>query len=72
LDKPAGGGPRVERKMFDFKGPGVAMGMHNRNDQIKGFARSCFNYAYQRGWTLYLSTNEALERSASMRWKAAR
>ena len=50
MDKPAGGGPPVERKVFDFKCPGVAMGMHNRDDQIKGFAHSCFNFAYQRGW----------------------
>ncbi len=31
MDKPAGGGPPVERKVFDFKCPGVAMGMHNRD-----------------------------------------
>jgi hypothetical protein len=37
LDKPAGDGPPVERKVFDFKGPGVAMGMHNRDESLKGF-----------------------------------
>jgi len=40
LDKPAGGGPPVERKVFDFKRPGVAMGMHNLDDSIRGFAQS--------------------------------
>jgi isocitrate dehydrogenase len=46
--------------VFDFKGPGVAMGMHNRKDQIKGFARSCFNFAYQRGWPVDLSTKNTI------------
>jgi hypothetical protein len=30
--------------VFDFKGLGVALGMRNRDDQIKGFAQSCFNF----------------------------
>src|SRR6266536_745322 len=34
--KPAGGGAPIERKVFDFKGGGVAMGMHNLDDSIKG------------------------------------
>ena len=69
MDKPAGGGPRVERKVFDFKGPGVAMGMHNRNDQIKGFARSCFNFAYQRGWPVYLPTKNTILKAYDGRFK---
>ena len=58
--KPAGGGAPIERKVFDFKGPGVAMGMHNRDDQIRGFAQSCFNFALQRGWPLYFSTKDTI------------
>ena len=69
MDKPAGGGPRVERKVFDFKGPGVAMGMHNRDDQIKGFAHSCFNFAYQRGWSVYLSTKNTILKAYDGRFK---
>jgi isocitrate dehydrogenase len=69
LDKPAGGGPRVERKGFDFKGPVVAMGMHNRNDQIKGFAHSCFNFAYQRGRPVYLSAKNTILKAFDGRFK---
>ena len=69
MDKPVGGGPRVERKVFDFKGPGVAMGMHNRNDQINGFARSCFNFAYQRGWPVYLPTKNTILKAYDGRFK---
>ena len=69
MDKPAGGGAPVERKAFDFKGPGAAMGMHNRDDQIKGFAQSCFNFAYQRGWPLYLSTKNTILKAYDGRFK---
>ena len=69
MDKPAGGGAPVERKVFDFKGPGAAMGMHNRDDQIKGFAQSCFNFAYQRGWPLYLSTKNTILKAYDGRFK---
>src|SRR5438876_5828308 len=41
---PAGGGKPIEHKVFDFPGGGVALGMYNLDDQIVGFARSCFNY----------------------------
>jgi isocitrate dehydrogenase len=46
--------------VFAFKGLGVALGMRNRDDQIKAFAQSCFNFAYQRGWPLYLSTKNTI------------
>jgi hypothetical protein len=42
LDKPAGG-PPVERKVFDFKGPGVAIGMHNRDE----FKKRNLTYEHQ-------------------------
>ena len=58
--KPAGGGEPIVRKVFDFKGPGVAMGMHNLDDSITGFAHSCFNFALQRGWPLYLSSKDTI------------
>jgi isocitrate dehydrogenase len=69
LDKPAGGGLPVERKVFDFKCPGVAMGMHNRDDQIKGFAHSCFNFAYQRGRPVYLSAKNTILKAFDGRFK---
>jgi isocitrate dehydrogenase len=69
LDKPAGGGPPVERKVFDFKGPGVAMGMYNLDESIKGFARSSFNYGLNRGWPLYLSTKNTILKACDGRFK---
>ena len=56
---PEGGKP-VEMEVFDFKGPGVAMGMHNTNRSIEGFARASFNYGLARNFPVYLSTKNTI------------
>src|SRR5436305_1734523 len=57
---PKGGGAPIEHKVFDFPGGGVALGMYNLDEQIIGFARSCFNYGLDRGWPVYLSTKNTI------------
>lgn len=37
-------------EIFDFDGPGVAMGMYNTEHAIRGFALSCFEYALEKQW----------------------
>jgi isocitrate dehydrogenase len=54
------GGTEQRLDVFDFKGPGVAMGMHNTTASIGGFARASFNYALSRGYPLYLSTKNTI------------
>ncbi|MDB5383829.1 MAG: icd, partial [Rhodospirillales bacterium] len=49
-----GSGP-VDIGSFDFKGAGVAMGMHNLNASIEGFARASLNYGLARGYSVYFS-----------------
>ncbi len=44
-------------KIYDFEGPGVAMAMYNTEESIKGFAKSCFSFALDKGWDLYLRYN---------------
>jgi isocitrate dehydrogenase len=66
---PADGGAPVSRQVFDFKGGGVALGMYNLDDSIRGFAQSCFNYALQRGWPLYLSTKNTILKAYDGRFK---
>jgi isocitrate dehydrogenase len=66
---PADGGTPVSRQVFDFKGGGVALGMYNLDESIKGFARSCFNYALQRRWPLYLSTKNTILKAYDGRFK---
>ena len=66
---PKDGGKPVEYKVFDFPGGGVAMGMYNLDDQIIGFARSCFNYGLNRGWPVYLSTKNTILKKYDGRFK---
>jgi isocitrate dehydrogenase len=56
---PEGGKP-IEMDVFDFKGPGVAMGMHNTDKSITGFARASFNYGLARNYPVYLSTKNTI------------
>lgn len=58
--EPKDGGEKQEFEVFDFKGPGVAMGMYNIDESIIGFARACFNYGLQRNYPVYLSTKNTI------------
>ncbi|GAC1395793.1 MAG: NADP-dependent isocitrate dehydrogenase [Vulcanimicrobiaceae bacterium] len=57
---PADGGPPLEREVFVFDKPGVALSMYNVDESITGFARACFNYGLQRKWPVYLSTKNTI------------
>jgi isocitrate dehydrogenase len=59
----------IEKEVFDFPGSGIAMSMYNLDDSIRGFAESCFNYALQRGWPLYLSTKNTILKIYDGRFK---
>ncbi|MGE0872773.1 MAG: NADP-dependent isocitrate dehydrogenase [Kofleriaceae bacterium] len=66
---PKDGGKPIEHKVFDFTGGGVALGMYNLDEQIMGFARSCFNYGLNRGWPVYLSTKNTILKKYDGRFK---
>jgi isocitrate dehydrogenase len=67
--EPAGGGPVIEREVFQAPGPGVALAMYNLDDSIRGFARACFNYALTLGWPVYLSTKNTILKTYDGRFK---
>ena len=67
--QPAGGGKAVTREIFDFPGGGVALGMYNLDESIRGFARACFNYALGLGWPMYLSTKNTILKAYDGRFK---
>ena len=62
-------GEVIEREVYDFPGGGVAVAMYNLDDSIRGFARSCFNYALDLGWPLYLSTKNTILKAYDGRFK---
>ena len=67
--EPEDGGDAIEREVFDAPSSGVAMGMYNLDESIKGFARACLNYALGLKWPLYLSTKNTILKAYDGRFK---
>ena len=67
--EPADGGPARDFEIFDFPGGGVALGMYNLDESIRGFARACMNYALDLGWPLYMSTKNTILKAYDGRFK---
>lgn len=67
--QPADGGAPEVYEIFDFTGPGIAMGMYNLDESIRGFARACFNYGLQRGYPVYMSTKNTILKTYDGRFK---
>jgi len=66
---PADGGEPIEHTVHEFPGSGVALGMYNHDDSIRGFARSCFSYGLERGVPVYLSTKNTILKRYDGRFK---
>ncbi|XP_039242393.1 isocitrate dehydrogenase [NADP], mitochondrial isoform X1 [Pipra filicauda] len=66
---PKDGSGAKEWEVFNFPGGGVGMGMYNTDESISGFAHSCFQYAIQKKWPLYLSTKNTILKAYDGRFK---
>uniref|UniRef100_A0A8C5JQ41 isocitrate dehydrogenase (NADP(+)) n=2 Tax=Passerellidae TaxID=1729112 RepID=A0A8C5JQ41_JUNHY len=66
---PKDGSGTKEWEVFNFPGGGVGMGMYNTDESISGFAHSCFQYAIQKKWPLYLSTKNTILKAYDGRFK---
>lgn len=62
-------GKVIEHEVFKFTGAGVALGMYNLEESIRGFAHSCFNVALNKKWPLYLSTKNTILKKYDGRFK---
>lgn len=62
-------GTVLEYDVFNFPSGGVAMGMYNLDESIRGFARSCMNIGLQKGWPVYLSTKNTILKKYDGRFK---
>ena len=67
--QPEDGGEPITREIFDFPEAGVAMGMYNLDESIRGFARACMNYGLELGWPVYLSTKNTILKAYDGRFK---
>lgn len=61
---------KVERyELYNYKTPGIAMGMYNTDDSIAAFAHSSFQMALLKKWPLYLSTKNTILKKYDGRFK---
>ena len=66
---PDDGGEEQSYEVYQFEDDGIALAMYNTDESIRGFARSCFNVALDRGWPLYLSTKNTILKKYDGRFK---
>ena len=62
-------GNETRQLIHEFKGDGIIQGLHNRDDSIAGFARSCFNYALDRKQDLWFAAKDTISKQYDHRFK---
>jgi isocitrate dehydrogenase len=62
-------GQKIEHEVYDFPGPGVAMGMYNIDSSIREFAQASFAMGLARGYPVYLSTKNTILKAYDGRFK---
>ena len=55
-------GSESRELVHDFTCPGIVQGMHNINQSIESFARSCFNYALDTKQDLWFATKDTISK----------
>ena len=62
-------GQVIDREVYQFKAPGVAMAMYNLDDSIRDFARASMHYGLDLKWPVYLSTKNTILKAYDGRFK---
>ena len=55
-------GTETRELVHQFNGTGIAQGIHNTNESIESFARSCFNYALETKQDLWFATKDTISK----------
>ena len=55
-------GTETRQMIHEFKGAGVLQGMHNLDESIESFARSCFSYALDTQQDLWFATKDTISK----------
>ena len=55
-------GQETRELVHNFTGAGIAQGMHNLNDSIESFARSCFAFALDTKQDLWFATKDTISK----------
>ena len=62
-------GTEIRETIHEFTGPGVVQGVHNTDDSIRSFAKSCFNYALDTKQDLWFATKDTISKKYDHRFK---
>ena len=55
--------------VYDFECPGVLQGSYNKDDSIRAFAHSCFNFALSKKEDLWFSTKDTISKQYDQTFK---
>lgn len=55
-------GQVIRKTIMDFDGPGIIQGIHNKDNSIESFARSCFNYALDTKQDVWFATKDTISK----------
>ena len=62
-------GNETRQLIHEFTDDGIIQGLHNRDNSIAGFARSCFNYALDQKQDLWFATKDTISKQYDHRFK---
>ena len=62
-------GAEIRELVHEYAGSGIAQGMHNLDDSIESFARSCFNYALDTKQSVWFSSKDTISKKYDHRFK---
>ena len=69
LVEDAAGNVKEKLLVQDFKGAGIVQSVHNLDDSVASFARSCFNYALDVRMPLWFATKDTISKKYDHRFK---
>lgn len=55
-------GNETRSLIYEFKGAGIAQGVHNLDSSIEGFAKACFEYALSQKEDLWFATKDTISK----------
>jgi len=67
--EPNDGSEKIEKNIYEFESPGIALSMYNLDNSIIDFARACLNYGLNLKWPVYLSTKNTILKVYDGRFK---
>lgn len=62
-------GSQKTELVHQFKGKGIVQGMHNLDDSIESFAKSCFQYALDTKQDVWFATKDTISKKYDHRFK---